>query len=138
LRNITVRVGELVAHLVSDPNNYILTAANVRTSAFGDHMTSLSFYGTDLALASLFRDNLEIFNPFMCGIRMVPSRDERKKEILRISTDGSITASFSTGSAREIVKLLNYIFENGFFVDDRAKRRLVNDAYDDAEGTLGK
>ncbi len=110
LKKIFVKVGDLVTHVVADPNHYVLTAANVRISAYGEALKSISFYGDDLANATMFRENLHLMNPFSCGLRKVNG----VSEVIRISSDGAVTAVFVDDTAQEIVLALNYIYEAGF------------------------
>lgn len=113
LRRVSIAVDELVKALVNKPTIYSLSFVHARTPAFGSSLRSLSFYGEDLAEASLLREHVSLMNFFACGIR----RTTGGNELVRIAADGGISFySTSFDKFLEIEEVLRYLRQEAYLI----------------------
>lgn len=111
LNKIFIDTDSLVNHFTDNPDKYLLTLVHSRVNAFGDALSSMSFYGNDISSACIFREYRELFTVFTCGIRVVSSPEE----LMLIGNNGFISFSYlksDNGSA--IDSALGYISDHGF------------------------
>jgi hypothetical protein len=97
MRRVSISVDSLVRELVERPTRYCLSFVYARVPAFGAALRTVSFFGDDLGEASFFRDNVQLINVFVCGLR----RTEGGSEVLRLTSDGRI--SFNLLSADHVL-----------------------------------
>lgn len=86
LRKVKIAVDQLVRGLTNKPTIYVLGYVHAKLPVFGALLRSASFYGDDLAEASLFRDNIGLMNFSTCGLRPAVGPNE----IVRLNSDGSL------------------------------------------------
>ena len=84
-RRVSIGIDRLVKNISNHPTTYALSFAHARVPAFGASLRAVSFYGEDLAEASLFRDQLSLMVFFTCGLREAHGG----AEIVRLGGDGS-------------------------------------------------
>lgn len=101
LRRVSIAVNDLVKAMAARPTIYALSFVHARVPAFGTSLRSVSFYGDDLAEASLFRDNMPLMNFFTCGLRPTVGG----AEIVRVAGDG--TLSFYMASPDRVMAVEN-------------------------------
>lgn len=85
--HIGVSVDAVVRNLTRSPGVYTLSFVHARLPGFGSALRAVSFYGDNVAEASMFRENLGKMNCFTCGLRALIEA----VEIARIGTDGLIS-----------------------------------------------
>ena len=108
---VTIDVNSIVGYISEHPDIYLLSYVHGRVQAFGDALRGISFYGKDLARAKLFRDQIDMMTAYTCGIRNLQTR----KEIVRLSSDGSISFNFSKAHSGKLVEdVLAYVSNLGF------------------------
>jgi hypothetical protein len=104
-----------VKQLLRQPRDYALSFVHARVPGFGNALRALSFYGDDLAGASLFREHADLLVCYTCGLRKAAGGTE----ILRLGVDGNV--SFFLGDQ----KRLRAIEDTLRFLRD--ERRLVGE-----------
>jgi len=118
LKRVSITIDALVKELVSRPTEYSLGFVHARVPAFGASLRSVSFYGDDLADASIFRDNVSLMVFFICGLKSAIAG----QEVVRLGSDG--TVSFNMGSPRrllEVEKVLTFLRQYGYLESDLLK-----------------
>ena len=119
LRRVPIGVDALVKNLTLHPRVYALSFVHARVPAFGTSLRAVSFYGEDLAEASLFRENAPLMNFFTCGLR----RAHGGGEILRIGNDGTISFYMrGPESVLEVEEALHFLREQGCLPDYSASQ----------------
>lgn len=110
---IRFSIHEMVCDIAENPKNYVLTAVHARVDAYGNNLKATSFYGEDVGEATIFRENIELFSCFSCGIK-----DAKKKyELIRLSSDGIISFRlYRFVELLDIEKILGYVAENGYYI----------------------
>jgi hypothetical protein len=86
LRKVKIAVDQLVRGLTNKPTLYVLGYVHAKLPVFGALLRSASFYGDDLAEASLFKENIGLMNFSTCGLRPAVGPNE----IVRLNSDGSL------------------------------------------------
>jgi hypothetical protein len=117
LRKVSIAVQELVNAIAARPTLYVLSFVHARVPAFGASLRSVSFYGDDLAEASLFRDQMELLIFFVCGLR----RATGGPEIVRLGADGAISFRLSSpveDRIREVEEILRFLRVEQYLVTD--------------------
>ena len=115
LRHVPIGVDALVKALVAKPTTYALSFAHARVPAFGVSLRSISYYGDDLAEASLFRENISLTNFFTCGLRLAVGGSE----LVRLGSDGMISFYHRDDrSILEVEKALGFLRHNGYLAPD--------------------
>jgi hypothetical protein len=115
LRHVPIGVDGLVKALVAKPSRYALSFAHARVPAFGVALRAASFYGDDLAEASLLRDHIALMQFFTCGLRHAAGGTE----LIRIGNDGMILFyQRDSRTVREIERVLGYLKDEGFLASD--------------------
>ena len=114
LHPVPIAVDTLVKNLTLHPRVYALSFVHARVPAFGTSLRAVSFYGEDLAEASLFRENASLMNFFTCGLR----RAHGGNEILRVGNDGTISF-YMRGSddVLDVEEALRFLREQGCLPD---------------------
>lgn len=114
LRRLTIAVDDLVKALIDKPTKYLLSFVYARSPAFGSALRALSFFGDDLAEASLFRDCSHLLNYYSCGLRSSVGGSE----IIRIGAEGFISF-YMSGSNRiiEVETALSFLRDGGYLPD---------------------
>jgi hypothetical protein len=115
LRRVSIAVDGLVKAMADKPTAYSLSFAHARVPAFGSSLRALSFYGDDLAEASLFRERIGLMVFFTCGLREAAGGSE----IVRLGADGTISF-FMAESHRvlEVEKALGFLRHEGYLTSD--------------------
>jgi hypothetical protein len=115
LRNVMIGVDQLVKSLTQKPTTYVLSFAHAKVPAFGAVLRSISFYGEDLAEASLFRQHLGLMVFHTCGLR-----DARGGvEILQLGSDGSVSFYLSRPKkVFEVEEVLRYLRKAGYLAPE--------------------
>ena len=96
-------------------HDYALSFAHATTPAFGTSLRAISFYGDDLAEASLFRDQIGLMVFFTCGLREAAGGSE----VVRLGAEGGI--SFFLTEARrvlEVEKTLTFLRPEGYLASE--------------------
>jgi hypothetical protein len=108
---VSIAVDELVRRLSQKPTMYVLSFVHARIPAFGASLRSVSFYGDDLAEASLFRGNVELMTFFTCGLR----RAVGGPELVRLGSDGTVSF-YMTDDRRvlEVEEVLSFLRQEGY------------------------
>ena len=111
LRRVSIAVDQLVKNLAERPTSYALSFAHARVPAFGASLRAVSFYGEDLAEASLFREQLSLLVFFICGLREAKGGNE----IVRLGGDGFVSFAYS-GPRRvtEVEQTLAFLRAEGY------------------------
>lgn len=111
LRSVPIAVDQLVKKIASQPTEYALSFVHARVPAFGTCLRSVSFYGDDLAEASLFRDNISFMDFFTCGLRQAVGGPE----IVRLGGDGTLSfVPTSVERLNEVEEVLRFLRKNGY------------------------
>jgi hypothetical protein len=118
---VSIGVADLVRNLTATPRGpYVLTRVDARTPSFADPLKSVTFYGMNISEASFFREHLNEFRPYSCGLRDLGGASE----IVRLSNKGTVSFQY-TGArmTRDIEKVLNFLhlgeyFKASMFPDD--------------------
>lgn len=131
LKPVSIAVDGLVKSLTGNPTKYSLTFVHARIPAFGTSLRSVSYYGDDIAEASLFRENIHFMNFFTCGLRPTIG----KSEIVRIGSDGSLSFYASTSNTdkfKEIENIFRFLRKEGYLSTDvlEVDKSLSNDMDD--------
>lgn len=115
LRHVPIAVDRLVKALVAKPTAYAISFAHARVPAFGVSLRAVSFYGDDLAEASLFRDHASLMHFFTCGLRLATGG----AELVRIGSEGMVSFyQRDEHSEREIEKALGFLRDAGYLSGD--------------------
>ncbi|MGO9209789.1 MAG: hypothetical protein ACLP2H_06685 [Terriglobales bacterium] len=115
LRRVSIAVDDLVKAMTQRPTSYALSFAHARVPAFGNSLRAVSFYGDDLAEASLFRDQLDLLVFFTCGLREAIGGPE----IVRLGSDGGVSFFMNeTGKVLEVERALAFLREEGYFATE--------------------
>lgn len=115
LRAVSIAVDELVRGITAHPTKYSLSFVHARVPAFGTALRSVSYYGDDLADASLFRDNVDLMNFFICGLRPTVG----KSEIVRVGTDGTLSFYMpNVARLNEVEEVFSFLRKEGYFSID--------------------
>lgn len=115
LRHVPIAVDALVKALVEKPTTYALSFAHARVPAFGVSLRSISYYGDDLAEASLFRDSIALTRFFTCGLRSAAGGTE----LVRLGSDGMISFYHRDDrSIKEVEKALGFLRDTGYLAAD--------------------
>jgi len=115
LRRVSIAVDGLVKGIANKPTAYALSFAHARVPAFGNSLRAISFYGDDLAEASLFRGQLDLMVFFTCGLREAAGATE----IVRLGGDGAI--SFFMGTSHrvlEVERALSFLRHEGYLTSE--------------------
>lgn len=128
LKPVSIAVDGLVKSLTKNPTKYSLSFVHARVPAFGTSLRSVSYYGDDIAEASLFRENIHFMNFFTCGLRPTIG----KSEIVRIGSDGSLSFYASTDKFKEIENIFRFLRKEGYLSTDvlEVDKSLSNDMDD--------
>jgi hypothetical protein len=105
LSRVAIAVDELVRRITTEPGRYVLTRVDALVPA-QQALRAITFYGSDIGEAGLFRENIGRLECYACGLRDVALQHE----IVRVSNRGIL--SFRHLSAERIGhvdKVLNYI-----------------------------
>ncbi|MGO9019190.1 MAG: hypothetical protein ACLQVJ_12670 [Syntrophobacteraceae bacterium] len=114
LQRVFIEVDKLVRTITRLPDKYVLSSVYARVPAFGNALRTISFYGDDVAEASIFRDHLKLMNCFNCGLRDVTGGPE----IVRLGSEGSVSFIYSgPPRVKEVEAVLSYISKLRFFSD---------------------
>lgn len=109
LRRVFIRIDDLVRLISVSPDRYVLSSVYARVPAFGESLRAVSFYGEDIAEASIFRDHLTLFNCYTCGVRDVVGGTE----IVRLGTEGYIHFYYAgRDSVKRVDSVLSFVIEN--------------------------
>jgi hypothetical protein len=117
LRNFYIKTGKLVDFIVGHPEKkLLLTSAHAFYPADGNALKKIVFYGEDLDLAGIFRENLPKLNIYKCGIKDF----ESNQEIGVFGNDGKLYFKFSYGYTQIIflTNLIKMIKEEGLLVKE--------------------
>ncbi len=116
LRRVSIGVQDLVKNIASNPTIYLLSFVHARVPGFGASLRSVSFYGEDLAEASLFKDHLELMVFFTCGLREATGGSE----IVRLGGDGTVSFLWKNEPRRflEVEEALRFLRRNGFLTTE--------------------
>lgn len=115
LRRVSIAVDDLVKAVTVRPTVYVLSFVHCRVPAFGASLRSMSFYGDDLAEASLFSDNVRFMNIFTCGLR----RAVGGPELVRLSGDGVVSFYLSgPDRIRDVEEVLGFLRAEGYLSTD--------------------
>src|SRR6478735_1788471 len=93
LQRVFIAVDKLVKDLTSHPMAYVLSFAHARVPAFGTSLRAVSYYGDDLAEASMFREQLSQSIFFTCGLKEAHGGSE----IVRLNRDAGVSFVFGSG-----------------------------------------
>ena len=115
IQNTLINIDDLVKLIVTKPeSNYVLTFANAMYNLHGGALKYVTFYGEDLALASIFKENLLAMSFNRCGLKELSS----DHEIMKLGNDGSIQIMFrknDTHHYAEIDGVLRFINDHKYF-----------------------
>ena len=115
LNRVPIAVDSLVKAISERPTKYVLSFVHARVPAFGAALRSVSFYGDDLGEASLFRDHINIFNFFTCGLRPAVGGGE----IVRLGSDGTVSFSnIDEDRVVEVERVLGFLRQGGYLPND--------------------
>lgn len=98
LRHVPIAVDDLVRAIVDKPSLYSLSSVHARVGAFGDNLTSVSYYGEDLGEAQMFRDQMEKLSFYACGLRSTIDGTR----LIRLGSDGAISFMLTKPENRRI------------------------------------
>src|SRR5579863_9700934 len=110
LRRVSIAVDGLVKGIARKPTLYALSFAHARVPAFGNSLRSISFYGDDLAEASLFREQIDLMVFFTCGLKEAAGG----AEIVRLGGDGTISFFMSASRLSEVERALGFLRHEGY------------------------
>jgi hypothetical protein len=107
-----VDIGKLVQHLAELPTIYTLSAVHSNVEGYGQSLRNISFYGTDVGEALLFREMLPKTPPYRVTLNDIPHQNE----IISISNSGSISFSTNRGerALQEVDLALAFLSRNEF------------------------
>ncbi len=112
---VSIAVSGLVRAIVEKPEVYVLTFVHARVPAFGDSLRSISFYGDDLAEATLFRDHIYLMDISTCGLRYAMEHSE----LVRLSSDGSISFRLThLDKVLKVEKAISFLRKKGYLSTD--------------------
>jgi hypothetical protein len=115
LRQVPIAVDNLVRSITERPTRYSLSFVHARVPAFGTSLKSISYYGDDLADASLFRDNIHLMNFFRCGLRHTTGRSE----IVTVGSEGSLSFYMSgPDKLNEVEEVFSFLRSGGYLAID--------------------
>jgi hypothetical protein len=115
IREVKIDVDKLVRDLTTRPTIYVLGYVHAKLGVFGALLRSASFYGDDLAEASLFKDHLEIMSFSTCGLRSAIGSNE----IVRLNSDGSLYHILPDPNRLiEVEKVLSFLYQSGYLLAD--------------------
>jgi hypothetical protein len=115
LRAVKIDVHRLVRDLTLRPTVYVLGYVHAKLGVFGALLRSASFYGDDIAEASLFKDHIEIMSFSTCGLRSAIGSNE----IVRLNSDGSLYHILhDPDRLMEVEKVLNFLHQGGYLFGD--------------------
>jgi hypothetical protein len=113
LCRVSVAVDRFAKEITAHPSTYTLSFIHARVPAFGATLRSVSFYGDDLAEASLFRDHLHLMTCFTCGVKYAAGGPE----IARIGNDGGISfMAGGWGKLGDVDAFMTYLRNQGYVV----------------------
>lgn len=115
LRKVPIAVDRLVREITQRPTVYALSYVHARVPAFGTSLKSVSFWGEDLAEASLFCDSIDLMSFTKCGLRKTAGG----QEIVTLSGDGFV--SFRMGGIShvlEVERVLSFLRESDYLVTE--------------------
>jgi len=111
LRRVSIAVDDLVRALVNRPTVFVLSFVHARAPAFGTALRAVSFYGEDLADASLFRESIMFFNFATCGLRHAVGGTE----LVRLGGDGAVSFNYSREQrVLEVEDVLRFLSKQGY------------------------
>lgn len=122
LNKVYIDIDRFVKMVTDDPDIYRLTFVHAKVNAFNNSLSSLSLYGDDISRTSFFRDHLELFTCWTCGIRKISSRDlpsvtGRNDELIRISNNGRVSFDYKKSNFGEnIDNALGYLSQYGLLM----------------------
>jgi hypothetical protein len=120
LKHVPIAVDALVKALTAKPTNYVLSFAHSRVPAFGVSLRAISYYGEDLAEASLFRDSIPLTQFFTCGLRLAAGG----AELVRLGSEGMISFYYrDENTIRDVEKALSFLYKAGYLTADILKAR---------------
>jgi hypothetical protein len=108
LRRVSIAVDSLVKKIAVRPTSYVLSFVHARVPAFGASLRSVSFYGDDLAEASIFREQMNFLVFFICGLRQATGGGE----IVRLAGDGGVSFLLTDPpeeKVREVEEVLKFL-----------------------------
>ena len=120
LQRVPIAVDSLVKDLTVHPTVYAMSFVHARVPAFGTSLRAISFYGEDLADASLFRESASLMNFYTCGLRSVNGGGE----IVRLGSDGTISF-YMRGSedVQAVEEALHFLRSHGYLKEPNTARR---------------
>ena len=114
-KSVRIGVTGLVRAIVKKPEVYVLTFVHARVPAFGDSLKSISFYGDDLAEATLFRDHIYLMDIRTCGLRYATEHPE----LVRLSSDGGISFRLThPNKVLKVEKAIGFLRKEGYLSTD--------------------
>lgn len=110
---IRFAIHDLVNDISSKPRHYKLSFVHVRVAAYGNSLRAASFYGDDIGEANLFRENIDLFSCFTCGLRIA----NQSYELIRLSAEGLVSFHCSNISRfQDIEDVLGLIKNKGYYI----------------------
>lgn len=114
-----VDVDRLVRDLAGDLGGgrtlYYLTFAHVKTEGLGAPLRSVSFYGDDIVQSSLFREHMNQFECYSCGLRSAGEGFE----VARLARDGALSfPNIRIASLRRLNEVLLFLKDRYFIGSD--------------------
>ncbi len=114
-RRTPIKIQSLVEAITHTGTPYRLTTVSARTAGFGDDLRSISFYGTNVSQAQMFRETLPQLDCYLCGIRFPTDG----AEIARLGTNGFLSFALPFGAhaakrLKDVEEIVGFLRKGGF------------------------
>lgn len=122
LENVHIAVDKLVKDVARQPGYYAISSVTARVSAFGQSLRLISLYGDDVGEAKYFREGLNYFNSYTCGLR----RAAGGSEIVQFTNEGRVSFKLQYNSSSrylEVEKVLTFLRDNDYLQEPKTDEK---------------